>query len=87
VLNPLPPDLNFVSGPAGVNYDADTHTWSYSSASLTAGGLIDLAVTVEVDLATAPGIIITNTVSATSDTPDPDLSNNADSASLDVLTP
>ncbi len=83
VTDTLPPGLSFdpIGSSAGCAFTAPTVTCT--QASLPAGQAASFVVAVNLD----PGLpeeTLTNNASVTSPTPDPDLSNNADSAPVTV---
>jgi len=63
----------FVFATEGCQYDEATHTVVYNQSTLAAGGSFDLEIHIQVN--GNPGVI-TNTVEVSSDTHDPDSSNN-----------
>ena len=65
IVDALPPEVSFVSATDDGTYDAQSHTVSWAIGALADNTSTSVSITVQVDIATAPGIIInTATVSA-----------------------
>jgi uncharacterized repeat protein (TIGR01451 family) len=93
ITDTLPPNTTFVSGTSPGGWTCTplspggTGTASCSIASLPSNGTAAFTFVLQVTAGTAPGTVITNTVSITSATPDPALSNNTSSAAVTVTSP
>jgi uncharacterized repeat protein (TIGR01451 family) len=93
ISDTLPPNTTFVSGTAPGGWTCTplapggTGTASCSNPSLPSNSTAAFTFILQVTAGTAPGTVITNTVSVTSATPDPTLSNNTASAAVTVTSP
>ncbi len=79
----LPSDVTFVSASAGCTEAGGTVTCS--ETSVANGASIDYTITVSVPASVADGAILTNEVDVTTDSYDPDLSDNGDTAETEVI--
>ena len=75
----LPANLTYVSHKGNGTYDPNTGKWNIGD--IEKGGIRALYINTTVNASKA---FITNIVNVTSQTPDPDLTNNEDNASVDV---
>ena len=75
----LPANLTYVSHKGNGTYDPNTGKWNIGD--IEKGGIRALYINTTVNALKA---LITNIVNVTSQTPDPDLTNNEDNASVDV---
>ena len=75
----LPANLTYVSHKGNGTYDPNTGKWNIGD--IEKGGIRVLYINTTVNASKA---FITNIVNVTSQTPDPDLTNNEDNASVDV---
>ena len=75
----LPANLTYVSHKGNGTYDPNTGKWNIGD--IEKGGIRALYINTTVN---ASKTVITNIVNVTSQTPDPDLTNNEDNASVDV---
>ena len=75
----LPNGLTFVNASGNGTYDKDTNIWTIGDIKNGGSRVLYIVTTVEVSEE-----VITNTVNVTSETPDPDLTNNEDNSTIDV---
>jgi len=75
----LPNGLTFVNASGNGTYDKDTNIWTIGDIENGGSRVLYIVTTVEVSEE-----VITNTVIVTSETPDPDLTNNEDNSTIDV---
>ncbi|WP_295115891.1 CARDB domain-containing protein [uncultured Methanobrevibacter sp.] len=75
----LPNGLTFVNASGNGTYDKDTNIWTIGDIENGGSRVLYIVTTVEVSEE-----VITNTVNVTSETPDPDLTNNEDNSTIDV---
>jgi uncharacterized repeat protein (TIGR01451 family) len=95
VSDQIPPNTTFVSvgsTPSGwtrrdTTTTVQTGTVTYTRPTLAAGGSATFSITVKVDSGAANNSIISNTANVTSNTPDDNSANNAQTATTTVRTP
>ena len=75
----LPNGLTFVNASGNGTYDKDTNIWTIGDIENGGSRVLYIVTTVVVSKE-----VITNTVNVTSETPDPDLTNNEDNSTIDV---
>ena len=83
----LPAEVTFSSASGACQHDGSPNdgTVTCTLASLAAGDSVQFTIVVTVDSAVEPGTSIENLAVVTSDTPDPDLSNNVDTVDTSIL--
>ncbi len=75
----LPRGLEFINASGNGTYDKDTNIWTIGDIENGGSRVLYIVTTVVVSKE-----VITNTVNVTSETPDPDLTNNEDNSTIDV---
>jgi uncharacterized repeat protein (TIGR01451 family) len=89
VLDPIPDGLEFLSvyAPSGwaCRYTVATRTVACTTGQMTAGSQVEIVIATHVPETYPYGGVIVNTAVVTSDTPDPDLSNNQSTTHTPVV--